>query len=83
VINLKNKTNPDEKVDCSGLCCSLPLVEARYKLDKMNVGETLEVIATCESADEDMKVLARFEQFEIIKNWKENEKFHFIIKKVQ
>ena len=30
--------NITEKIlDCSGLCCSMPLVEARMQLDKMEV----------------------------------------------
>ena len=56
------KDEKSEKIlDCSGLCCSLPLVEARTELDKMEVGQTLEVIANCPSAEEDVKVLSRKE----------------------
>ena len=72
-----------EKVDCSGLCCSLPLVEARSKLDKMNVGDVLEVVATCPSSEKDMEILTRLEQFELVRKWKENNKFHFEIKKTK
>ena len=71
----------DREIDCSGLCCSLPLVEARYKLDKMNVGETLEVIATSPSSQEDMELLTSLKQFDLVRSWKEQDKFHFIIKK--
>lgn len=59
------------------------MVEARYKLDKMKVGETLEVITTCSSSQEDMQTLTRLKQFELIKSWIEKEKHHFLIKKVQ
>ena len=72
----------DREMDCSGLCCSLPLVEARYKLDKMNVGETLEVIATCPSSQKDMELLTSLKQFDLVKSWKKQNKFHFIIKKI-
>jgi TusA-related sulfurtransferase len=72
-----------EKVlDCSGLCCSLPLIEARTKLDKMESGQTLEVIATCHSAEEDMKVLTRIEEYELVRKWKDGDQLHFVIKKV-
>jgi tRNA 2-thiouridine synthesizing protein A len=80
---LNNKNESDKKIDCSGFCCSMPLVEARYKLDKMKVGETLEVIATCPSSKEDMQTLTRLEKFELIENWIDRGKYHFIIKKVQ
>lgn len=61
----------------------MPMVEARYKLDKMKVGETLEVIATCPSSQEDMQTLTQLKQFELIKSWIEQEKYHFILKKIQ
>jgi len=80
---LNNENKSDKKIDCSGFCCSLPMVEARYKLDKMKVGETLEVITTCSSSQEDMQTLTRLKQFELIKSWIEKEKHHFLIKKVQ
>ena len=72
-----------KKIDCSGLCCSLPLVEARTKLDKMHVGDVLEVVATCPSSEKDMEILTRLEQFELVRKWKENNKFHFEIKKTK
>jgi tRNA 2-thiouridine synthesizing protein A len=76
----------DEKskkvLDCSGLCCSLPLVEARTELDKMEPGQTLEVVANCPSAVEDMKILTRKEGFELISKWKDDDVFHFLIKKL-
>ncbi len=76
----------DEKtkkvLDCSGLCCSLPLIEARTELDKMEAGQTLEVVASCSSAEDDMKVLTQKEAFELVRKWKEDDQFHFLIKKL-
>lgn len=79
---MSNNVKPKKVLDCSGLCCSLPLVEARMELDKMSVGQTLEVIATCPSAEEDMKVLTRLKGYELVRSWKEDDQFHFFIKKV-
>ena len=76
----------DEKtkkvLDCSGFCCSFTLIEAKTELDKMETGQTLEVIANCSSAEEDMKVLTRKEVFELVRKWKEDDQFHFLIKRV-
>ena len=80
---MMDKNKSKKLLDCSGLCCSLPLVEARAELDKMRVGETLEVIATCGSAEKDMEILTALKQFVLIKKWKENEQLHFLIKKLQ
>jgi tRNA 2-thiouridine synthesizing protein A len=69
-------------VDCSGLCCSLPLVNARIELDKLEAGQILEVIATCSSAEEDMKILTRLKAYQLIRTWREADQIHFLIKKV-
>ena len=77
------KSKPRELLDCSGLCCSLQLVEARSKLDKMNIGETLEVVAKCLSTEKDMELLTKLKAYELVKKWKEDEFLHFLIKKVK
>jgi tRNA 2-thiouridine synthesizing protein A len=81
-INVTDDAEQKKVLDCSGLCCSLPLVEARTELDKMERGQTLEVVATCPSAENDMKALTRIEGFELVRKWKEDDRFHFLIKKV-
>lgn len=73
---------PKNVLDCSGLCCSLPLVNARMELDKLEAGQTLEVIATCPSAEEDIKILTRLEAYELVRTWKEADQTHFLIKKL-
>ena len=49
-----NDEKPDNFLDCSRLCCSLPLVEARIQLDKMKIGKMLEVIDTYPSSKKDI-----------------------------
>lgn len=74
---------PEKILDCSGLCCSMPLVEARMQLDKMKVGQTLEVISTCPSSEEDIQIFTRLKSYELVQSWKKEDQFHFLIKKVQ
>ena len=69
-------------LDCTKLCCSLPLVEARTELDKMETGQTLEVIANCTSAEEDMNKLTHLKGYKLVRTWKEKSQFHFLIKRV-
>ena len=69
-------------LDCSGFCCSLPLVNARIELDKMEAGQTLEVIATGPSVEEDIKVLTRLKGYQLVRSWKEADQSHFLIKKL-
>lgn len=73
---------PKNVLDCSGLCCSLPLVEARIELDKLKAGQTLEVIATCPSAEDDVNILTRLKAYELVRKWKKGDRTHFLIKKV-
>jgi tRNA 2-thiouridine synthesizing protein A len=73
---------PTKVVDCSGLCCSLPLVNTRMELDRLEAGQTLEVIATCPSAEEDIKILTRLKVCELLRKWEEADQIHFLIKKV-
>jgi TusA-related sulfurtransferase len=68
---MANEGKPQKVLDCSGLCCSLPLVEARTELDKMEAGQTLDVIANCPSAKEDVKVLILKEGFGLVREWKD------------
>jgi TusA-related sulfurtransferase len=70
-------------LDCSRLCCSLPLIETRLQLEKMKTGEKLEVIASCSATEKDIEILTSLKQFELTKKWKENERFHFLITKVK
>jgi TusA-related sulfurtransferase len=79
---MTDNVEQEKILDCSGLCCSLPLVEAKTELDKMECGQTLEVVATCPSAKKDMKALTRVEGFELVREWKEDDRFHFLIRKV-
>ena len=73
-----------EKIlDCSGLCCSMPLVEARMQLDKMEVGKTLEVISTFPSSEKDIQIFTRLKSYELVQTWKKDDQFHFLIKKLQ
>lgn len=74
---------PDVILDCSGLCCSIPFVKARSELDKLEVGQILEVIATSSSVRGDMTILTRITGHELVKSWKEGDKTHFTIKKVK
>jgi len=61
---------PKNVLECSWLCCSLPLVEASMELNKLEVGQTLEVIADCISAEEDMDILTRLKGYELVRAWK-------------
>jgi tRNA 2-thiouridine synthesizing protein A len=74
---------PDVTLDCSGLCCSMPLSKARVELDNMKVGLVLEVIADYPAAEEDMRILSRVTGNALVKSWKDGDHIHFLIKKIR
>ena len=78
---MTDEEKPKQVLDCSGLCCSLPLVEARIELDKMKSGQTLEIITTCPSAEKDVNILTRLEAYQLVRTWKKDNQTHFLIKK--
>ena len=73
---------PKNVLECSGVYCSLPLVEASMELNKLDVGQTLEVITDCTSAEKDMNILTRLKGYELVRTWKEDDQIHFLIKKL-
>ena len=49
----------------------------------MNAGQTLEVIAELSCLrKKTCKILTRKEGFELVRKWKEDDRFHFLIKKL-
>lgn len=49
----------DRSLDCIGLYCPEPVFRTRLELDKMALGETLEVSADDPAAEEDIKSLVK------------------------
>lgn len=71
----------DRTLDCLGLFCPEPVFRTRQELDKMKVGETLEIWADDPAAERDMETLAKRLDFKILWMKKEGSKLHFLIKK--
>ncbi|MDH5438052.1 MAG: sulfurtransferase TusA family protein [Candidatus Bathyarchaeota archaeon] len=76
------KKKPDRELDCLGLYCPEPVFRTRQEIDKLAIGQVLEVIADDPAAEEDIKRLVQRlgQQLELRK---ENNRFRFFIKKVK
>ncbi len=48
----------DDELDCSGLNCPMPILKTKMKIDKMNSGQVLKVIATDPGVCNDMPAWA-------------------------
>jgi len=71
----------DRALDCLGLFCPEPVLGTRIELDKMEVGETLEVWADDPAAEGDIESLTKHLGHEILEKRKEGNKLYLLIKK--
>jgi len=80
---LGNQIKPNRGLDCVGLYCPEPVFRTRQEIDKLDVGEVLEVIADDPAAEEDIPRLVKRLEQQLVEMRKEKDKFHFIIKKIK
>lgn len=72
---------PKRSLDCVGLYCPEPVFRTRLELDKMHVGEVLEVLADDPAAEEDIKSLTKRTGHELLSLSKKEGILRFLIKK--
>jgi tRNA 2-thiouridine synthesizing protein A len=70
-------------LDCIGLYCPMPVIRTKQEMDKLAVGETLEVLADDSAAEEDLKAWAKRTGQKILAIEKTNEGLRFLIKKTK
>ncbi len=78
--------NPDSTtstLDCVGLYCPEPVFRTRLELDKLSVGDILEVFADDPASEEDIKSLVKRLGHELIEITKQDSVFHFLIRKTK
>jgi tRNA 2-thiouridine synthesizing protein A len=80
---LVNKIKPNRELDCVGLYCPEPVFRTRQELDKLDVGEVLKVVADDPAAEEDIPRLVKRLEQQLVEMRKENDQFHFVIKKIK
>ena len=78
-----DQTKPDRNLDCVGLYCPEPVFRTRQEIDKMAVGEVLEVIADDPAAEEDIPRLVKRLGLEFLEMRKEKNQIHFFLKKIK
>ncbi len=68
-------------VDCIGLYCPAPVIKTRQEMDRLAVGEVLEVLADDPAAEEDLKAWAKRTGQRILEIEKTDEGLRFLILK--
>lgn len=70
-------------LDCMGLYCPMPILKTRQEIDKLAVGEVLEVLADDPAAEPDIKAWAKRAGQKILEIEKSNEGLRFFIQKIK
>ena len=68
-------------LDCIGLYCPVPIMNTRQEIDKMAIGEILEVWADDPAAEEDIKAWAKRAGQKLLELEKTAEGMRFLIQK--
>lgn len=71
----------DQILDCIGLYCPMPVIRTNEEMNKLAVGQILEVWADDSAAEEDLKAWAKRTGQKILEIEKTNEGMRFLIKK--
>jgi TusA-related sulfurtransferase len=74
---------PNRTLDCLGLYCPEPVFRVRLELDKMQIGEVVEVLADDPAAEEDIKSLVKRLEQQLLSINKQGNTIRFLIKKVK
>lgn len=81
--NNKNEIIVDEIVDCVGLYCPVPIFETRKKINSMEKGQILKMIADDPGSKPDMESWARTTGNQLLKVEEEGGVFTFYIEKTE
>lgn len=73
----------DRVLDCIGLYCPIPVFRTKEEIDKLSVGQILEVVADDPAAEEDIKYWAKNAGQEILEVQVERGKIRFLIRKMR
>mgnify|MGYP001058421730 CR=1 FL=1 len=80
---MSGKVKADRSLDCIGLYCPEPVFRTRQEIDKMDVGQVLEVIADDPAAEADIQSLVKRTGQKLIEIRKEGNQIRFLVRKVK
>jgi tRNA 2-thiouridine synthesizing protein A len=73
--------NPDERIDCTGLFCPMPIVRTREALKRMAPGQLLEMLSDDPGSEADMKSWVNISGNDLVDIARAGAVFHFLVKK--
>jgi TusA-related sulfurtransferase len=81
MVNSRVPKQAHQILDCIGLYCPTPVLKTRQEMDKLAIGETLEVLADDPAAEDDLKAWAKRTGQKILEIEKTGEGMRFLIQK--
>ena len=81
MVDSKSSKQTHQVLDCIGLYCPMPIVNTKQEIDKLAIGEILEVLADDPAAEEDLKAWAKRTGQKILELEKTDEGMRFLILK--
>lgn len=78
---MSDTESPAESLDCVGLYCPEPLFQTREAMDKVEVGEIVEVLADDPAAEEDLTRFAKRAGHEMLSVEERDGQKRFLIRK--
>jgi TusA-related sulfurtransferase len=77
----KSPKQAHHTLDCVGLYCPAPVLNTRQEMDKLAIGDVLDVLADDPAAEEDLKAWAKRTGQKILEIGKTDEGMRFLIQK--
>ncbi len=81
MVDSKSPKRAHQVLDCIGLYCPIPILNTRQEMDKLAIGEILEVLADDPAAEDDLKAWAKRTGQKILEIEKIDEGMRFLIQK--
>ena len=81
MIDSKSAKRAHQTLDCIGLYCPIPIMNTRREMDKLAIGQILEVLADDPAAEADLKAWAKRTGQKILEIEKTDEGMSFLIQK--
>ena len=81
MANSRSPKRAHQTLDCIGLYCPMPILNTKKKMDKLAIGEILEILADDPAAEEDFKAWAKRTGQKILEMKKTDEGMRFLIQK--
>ena len=75
--------NVDQKLDCKGLNCPLPVLKTKKAIDAMILGQILEMVSTDPGSIPDMKAWSKKTGHQLLESREENGLYWFYIRKMK